>query len=262
MSHFSYYYIIHITLSISLVCNFLLAGSINCTICLLPLDKTFSIDAWGNVFHTEHENKGIFCHSCSRIISQGVTQGGYIYPDGRHLCSLCIATAVNSDSAIYSAFKSVISQLEKIGILDLSMNIPIKLVDIHQLNQEANKLAHAKLKGFTQINSGNGKYEFVNNIHISILSGLPRVEFEAILAHELLHVWLHQNKTKLSSEAEEGFCNLGRYLIYNNDQTQFSTIHLQSMEKDSDPIYGIEYRKMKAQLKKNGWDNLTSNLMN
>ena len=258
MNPFSYCYIISLVFS----CNFLLANSLNCTICLLPLDRTFSIDAWGNAFHTGHEDKGIFCHSCSRIISQGVTQGGYIYSDGRHLCSLCIATAVNSDSGIYSAFRSVIAQFEEIGISDLSINIPIKLVDIHQLNQEAGKLSHAKLKGFTQINPGNGQYEFDNKIHILILSGLPMIEFEAVLAHELLHVWLHQNQMELSPEAEEGFCNLGRHLIYKNDQTQFSTIHLLAMEKNPDPVYGIEYRKMKAQLEKKGWSNLISYMMN
>ena len=64
--------------------------------------------------------------------------------------------------------------------------------------------------------------------------GLPKIEFEAVLAHELLHVWINHNKIDLSFEEEEGFCNLGRYLIYNNDQTHFSNIHLKAMEKNQD----------------------------
>ena len=241
--------------------DFLLTNPQNCAICLQPLDSTFSIDAWGNSFHTKHENEGIFCHSCSRIISQGVTQGGYYYQDGRHLCSLCITTVINDDSTMQAAYESVLLQFYTAGILDAAKDIPISLVDIHQLNHEAGKLSHAKLKGFTRIKVINTINQSENKFHILILSGLPRIEFQAVLAHELLHIWLHQNQIRLSPEAEEGFCNLGRYLIYENDQTQFSIIHLRAMEKDPDPIYGKEYRKMKVHLKQKGWNNLISYLM-
>jgi len=78
----------------------------------------------------------------------------------------------------------------------------------------------------------------------------------------LLHVWLHQNKVTLSPASTEGFCNLGQYLIYQNDNTQFSTIHLQAMENSEDLSYGIEYRYFKAQLKKIGWKELISSIVN
>ena len=52
--------------------------------------------------------------------------------------------------------------------------------------------------------------------HIYILSNLHKVVFNAVLAHELLHTWLYDNQINLSPLAEEGFCNLGRYIIYNN----------------------------------------------
>ena len=117
MSSFSYYYkpIIRGFISI-FICSYLVAKTTNCSICLQPLDSTFSIDAWGNVFHSDHEQEGIFCHSCSRIISQGVTRGGYIYPDGRHLCSLCQITSVHEDSSILRAYHSVTTELEAVGI--------------------------------------------------------------------------------------------------------------------------------------------------
>ena len=242
--------------------DFLFTNPKNCSICLHSLDSLFSIDAWGNAFHTKHEHEGIFCHSCSRIISQGVTKGGYYYQDGRHLCSLCITTAVNNDSTIQADYKSVVLQCKKAGIPNVAENISIRLVDLHTLNHEAGKLAHARLKGFTQFKTWDTTIQDNNKFHISILSGLPRVEFQAVLAHELLHIWLHQHQIRLPQEVEEGFCNLGRHLIYENDQTKFSIIHLQAMENDLDPIYGTEYRKMKEQLKQKGWKNLISNLMN
>ena len=240
----------------------LVANPQHCSICLQPLDNIFSVDPWGNAFHTKHEHEGIFCHSCSRIISQGVTQGGYIYSDGRHLCRLCKITAVHDNSAIQSADKSVISQFDSVGITNIPNDIPISLVGLKQLNQKAGELSHIKLKGFTRIDPALDKaIQSVYSFQIFILFGLPRIEFEAVLAHELLHVWLQQNQIILSPATSEGFCNLGRYLIYNNDQTQFSMIHLLAMENDPDPIYGKEYLKMKVHLKQKGWNNLISYLM-
>ena len=241
----------------------LIANTQNCTICLQSINGQHSVDAWGNTFHTTHEHEGIFCHSCSRIISQGVTNGGYIYSDGRHLCSLCTITAVHNDSVIQVAYKSVIAQFNRVVITNISNDIPISLVDLKQLNQKAGELSHIKLKGFTRIDPVlDNTVQSVNSFQIFILFGLPRIELEAVLAHELLHSWLRKNQIRLSLEEEEGFCNLGRYLIYNNDQTQFSIIHLRAMENDPDPIYGKEYRKMKTHLKQKGWNNLISYLMN
>ena len=264
MSRFSYYYtFISRGYILIFLCTFLLANSQNCSICVQPLNSPFSVDAWGNAFHSKHENEGIFCHSCSRIISQGVTQGGFVYLDGRHLCSLCKITAVNDDSVINIAYKSVISQFEQVGITNISSDIPISLVYLQQLNQEAGQLSHIKMKGFTRIEPVlNKTTQPVNSFQIFILFGLPRIEFEAVLAHELLHVWLYQNKIILSPLSTEGFCNLGRYLIYQNDNTNFSTIHLQAMENSEDLAYGKEYRYLKAQLNKIGWKELISSITN
>jgi len=262
MSLFSNYYEFIIMGFISIfLFFFLLANPQDCSICLQPLESPFSIDSWGNAFHTAHENEGIFCHSCSRIISQGVTQGGYKYSDGRHLCSLCKITAVNDDSVIETSYQAVITQFEKVGILHIPTDIPIELVNLQQLNNKAREMSHTKLKGFTMIDPISIRTnQSINPYNISILFGLPKIEFEAVLAHELLHVWLHQNNITLSSQSTEGFCNLGSYLIYNNDNTRFSNNHLQAMSNFNNTVYGKGYRKMKVQLKKLGWKKLISNL--
>ena len=65
---------------------------------------------------------------------------------------------------------------------------------------------------------------------------------------------------QLSLEKTEGFCNLGSSLIYNNDSTQFSRIHLQAMESEPDPIYGGGFRSMKSRLDKLGWNKFLKKL--
>ena len=229
-----------------------------CTICLQVLTGEYSIDAWENPFHSHHANEGIFCHSCSRIISQGITQGGVRYTDGRHLCSLCQASVVESDSTIYSAYTSVIEQFIAVGIHNIPHNIPIKLINLIELNSKCSQ-SHVDLKGFTHTAH---KYKTQPNYTIFILFGLPQIEFEAVLAHELLHVWLDQNKIRLSPKKTEGFCNLGRYLIYQNNQSYFSKIHLKAMDNSKNSTYGIEYHKMKDKLEQIGWKILISDLRN
>ena len=230
-----------------------------CSICDLPLEQSFSIDVWGNQFHTYHEAEGIFCYSCSRIISQKITNGGYIFEDGRHLCSLCNVSAIHKSSDIKNSFDSVLEQLKLVGITGLSNKIPINLLNMHNLNN-LNNFSHSNTKGYTEIVLTNDKK--IHYASISILSGLPKIEFEAILAHELLHIWIKKNNINLDSKKEEGFCNLGSYLIYKNHNTKISKIHLQSMENNNDPIYGLEYRKIKKTLKNRGWENLIKSLLN
>ena len=164
---------------------------------------------------------------------------------------------------MYSAYQSVTAQLKAVGIINIPKNIPITLVDLHILNEKAGHLSHAKLKGFTHFpGKSYSKLQIDNPYHIYILSGLPQLEFEAVLAHEFLHIWLEINSLDLDIITAEGFCNLGRYLIYQNNQSYFSKIHLMAMDNTKNSTYGIEYRKMKDKLETIGWNILISDLRN
>ena len=228
-----------------------------CTICLQVMTGEYSVDAWKNPYHSYHNNDGIFCNSCSRIISRGITHGGFRYTDGRHLCSLCQISIVEDDSVIHAAYSSVIAQFKENGIRNIPEDISIELINLVGLNKKFDGKSHGNLKGFTHtyhIHKSQPSYM------IFILFGLPQIEFEAVLAHELMHVWLYRNHPTLQIEKIEGLCNLGSAIIYQNDGTHFSNIHLQAMENDPHAIYGDGYRKMKALLEKYGWNNLLSNL--
>ena len=233
--------------------NFIYSNEIKCAICSEIIKFEYSEDVWGNKFHTNHEEEGLFCHSCSRIISKGVTQGGFIYSDGRHLCSLCQATVVKSDNAIKKSLSKVILQLNEVGIILTSSDLLISIVELNELNKIFERSLESKLKGYTEINEIKKQSPKYN---IYILNGLPKVEFEATLAHELLHVWLNKNSFNLEKKIEEGFCNLGSYLIYKNNNTKFSKIHIESMESNPSVIYGSGFRYMKKILIENSWKDL------
>ena len=228
-----------------------------CSLCLEILSGEYLVDAWGNPFHKLHESKGIYCSSCSRIISEGVTQGGYKLDDGRFLCSLCQSNIVQSSSQIDVSKLKVLTLLQKIGIDGIKKTVPISIANRFLLQNLADEIASSNLKGFTKFSYNKLPFgNFASEYKIYILDRLPTIEFEAVLAHEYLHVWLYNNNIDLPPAQREGFCNLASAYIYEQNGSKFSEIHLNSMDADSDPNYGDGYRKMKIHLEKKGWKSL------
>tara|TARA_B110000467_G_scaffold157189_1_gene171635 strand:- start:744 stop:1616 length:873 start_codon:yes stop_codon:yes gene_type:complete len=232
-----------------------------CSLCLEILKGEYLIDAWGNPFHKEHEKNGIYCSSCSRIISEGVTQGGYNLNDGRFLCSLCQSNIIESIPQINTSKLKVLNLLQEIGIKGIKEEISITLGNRIFLQKTANEISSSHLKGFTEFSYLDSPFgKLVSKYEIYILDRLPAIEFEAVLAHEYLHVWLYEKNIELPPAEREGFCNLASAYIYENNGTTFSKIHLDSMDKDSHPNYGQGFRMMKFKLEQMGWKRLLHSL--
>ncbi|MDP6852744.1 MAG: protein DA1 [Candidatus Marinimicrobia bacterium] len=229
-----------------------------CAICLTHLDKEFSIDAWGNPYHSYHEQEGVFCSSCSRIISEGVTGGGFQFSDGRYLCSLCQSSLIEKENDIQSSFRSVRDQLNEVGFHNIPQTINITLVNGEELAGLSSKNGEKCLKGFTLVNTEKSTpfpYQ------LFLLFGLPKIEFEAVLAHELLHVWLLEHHIQLEKSRIEGFCNVGSALILENNNTKFAHIQLKAMHENPNPAYGNAFRSEFARVKQLGWIPYIENLM-
>lgn len=234
-----------------------------CDICSKPLDTKFILDPWGNRSHVKHGRKNTAtCDSCQRIISAKTSLGGYQYNDGRFICGICKETAIEHQVAVSVLIPDITGKLSAVGI-HVSPDIPVYLVDKKALRKKSGKKHAANTRGFTQcsIKYVNGKKEALKQT-VYVLTGLPRLEFEGVLAHELLHVWLNEHSIKLDDSRMEGFCNLGAMLIYQGDGTTLAQLLLQNMENDLDPAYGRGYREMKRQLEKMGWSGLIKALLN
>ncbi len=234
-----------------------------CTICTLPLENSYLIDPWGNKYHKYHSQDGVLCSSCSRVISEKITQGGYKFNDGRFLCSLCEASIIKTDSDINKSKNRVTKQLSSIGIFPFPDSISISTVDNSSLKRKSRSLHHNNLKGVTNIKIQHKPLRMVSRRYeINILNGLLKTEFEAVLAHELIHIWLTELDKNYSDIFTEGFCNLGSALIYDNDNTKFSRIHLKSMIENDDPVYGEGYRMCRKLLSQHGWSEFITRVKN
>lgn len=230
-----------------------------CSVCLKPIEGKYIRDPWNNIAHEKHGKQPTrLCSSCNRIISKSTSNGGYTYPDGRIVCGYCRRTAVDTQKDIQRSLKTVKKHLHAAGISPLPDDVPIHLVDKSFMKKKKNS---ANPKGFTlcELNYKNSRLVSRKQT-VYILNGLPKTEFEGVLAHEFVHVWLNQNSITMSDSKTEGFCNLGTMLIYEADKSALSRVLLENMEKDPHPEYGKGYRRMKKKLGKIGWPKLIHNI--
>ncbi len=231
-----------------------------CDICEGPLTGTYIDDFWGNSYHASHNSELPECHSCGRLICENLTRGGFKLSDGRHVCSICNETAVEGDFLLESSLDHVKRLLESNEIDGLPEDIPITLVDSHTL-KKLSKIYSDSVHGFTDhsMQTRNGRV-VSRESHIYILSHLPLTMFRAVLAHELLHVYLFEHDLDLRSDIREGFCNLGSEMVYEYSRSEYARFQLRNMQESQDPDYGIGYRKMSRELDKKGWRYLLETL--
>ena len=233
-----------------------------CVVCLKPIEGRHLVDAWGSKAHTNHGGIDVkLCESCGRIISKQNSHGGMTYADGRIICGICLETAVTDQKRSSEEQITVTGIFSSVGIAGIPKNIPLNLVDLNGLKQQSDGMYNASSRGFTRSNrytQPNGQLRTDHTIYI--LSGLPMIEFTAILAHEMLHVWLFSQKIVLSDRETEGFCNLGAMLVLQRSGTPFSRILLKKLETNPDPVYGNGFRIMRKKVNRLGWDGLLEEL--
>lgn len=250
---------------------------LTCALCGETIRGRYLYDHWGHKTHPEHGEGGekvpvLSCHVCARLIAPQADkpQSGRLLSDGRALCAPCHQSEIVSFAQIQAAKLEVIAQMHAVGFDYIPDYIKVELSEDQQLlNQRLRASPTGNIHGFTRTAQRNiPGYGLILEHSISVLGGLPRVAFMSVLAHELLHVWIHENNLRHLSHAEvEGFCNLGSALICHNAlkaETEYDAalarVLLQRMQEDPDPAYGEGYRAMAWRLQNQNWPALIAAL--
>ena len=240
--------------------NFILE---KCDICLQPIDDLFVEDNYGNTYHNYHRSTMPLCESCNRIISRNTTDGGVKINKERNICNLCFDYVIRDNMETNAIYKDIRKQLNSLGIENIPKEIPIRLVDSKNDLQKISKTFFPNgLQGYTKYDYQKiGKKKINENYTIFILSNLHEISFRAVLAHELLHVYLFNNNIALRKSLVEGFCNLGSEHVYRSfPENKIAKLKLESMFKDDDPEYGKGFRIMSSELESIGWKDLLNKL--
>jgi len=196
-----------------------------CNICYHSINNDYLKDLWGNIYHPEHKKDAQFCESCYRIISVAITDGGYIMPDERLICKLCYSSSIIDRKQADSNIMFVSDFLSENGIKINNNIYNINLIYKNEIKFNNDNSMH--YKGFTILESKNKSQ--VSNIFI--LKGMPEQEFNAILGHELMHIWISNNNLDIDEDLEEYYCNLVSKNIYKLDNSQFSNVKIEGINK-------------------------------
>jgi hypothetical protein len=225
------------------------AVSPKCGICGKTLEGTYIIDYYGNKYHSFHERDYERCTSCNRLISNSITKGGRSYSDGRSICNLCFPEAVLDQGRFSGLLEKVRIKLVDFGISLSTAQVSIKGVSLYELKNAAGNNFSENIKGFceTNITTTNGKGTKYSH-KIFVLNGLPVINIESIIAHELMHAWLAQNtKDNQSKSITEGSCNFISYLYLKKQNSDVRALQLiDGIEKDPSSVYGAGFRSIKS----------------
>ncbi len=226
-----------------------------CSLCNEVLQGSYLYDHWGQKAHPAHNGvETRQCHVCARLMAPA--HGGKLLSDGRGLCQGCCATEVQSFTQIQQAKREVLERMHSVGFAYIPDYIKVELSEDQQLlNARLKASPTGNIHGFTRTAQRHiPTYGLILEHSIHVLSGLPKIAFMGVLAHELLHVWIHEQGLHHLSHAEvEGFCNLGTALMLQSEDSDLARVLLQRMAEDPDPAYGDGYRAMAWRLTQLGW---------
>jgi len=210
------------TLLFALLTATALAAVERCAICGKELGEKF----YAMTDRVTEEKKHV-CSACADLPSNcflcGLPgTGEYVaMSDGRFLCARDAKTAVLDPAAAQALAAEVKDSLDRMFSRFLSFpskNVEITAVDRVNL-QELFKTAGdgyscPDVLGYIGPVTNAGKMHY----EMSLLTGLPRPQLKAVVAHEYTHAWVFENvppsrRRTLSHDAHEGFCELVAYMF-------------------------------------------------
>jgi len=227
-----------------------------CSYCEKGLVGRYYIDPWGQKVHAAHRLSA--CDTCHRYLIK--RSDANRLGDGRYQCSSCYGLGVRSPSDLHRIYLEVMGYLHSMNIKGFPQHVPVSMLDLSAMKRVSRSHSDNP-KGLTKTHIRKTGAQRALTHEIFVLYGLPRIEFKGVLAHELMHVWLHEHNIKLSSAQTEGLCNLATFFVYSQERSILAKYLLDAMKKNPDPIYGQGYRSMLAHVKSRGWQAFLNDLM-
>lgn len=227
--------------------------AIRCSVCGELITGNYITDFWGNIYHPDHQNEYPKCDYCGRLIAANLTGEGQVYPDGRHICGICLKTAVNDIGRATAIFSKVKLHLASVGIWVEDSDVSLHLVDRHEM-ADISKIDHEGNQAFIkyyEVTDENGHK--LRTYDIYILEGIPEISFIAAAAHELMHVWQYINAPADNDPALcEGSCNYASYLVLEHYPDKMAEYQKETIRQDQDKIYGDGFRRVSRLVEDHG----------
>jgi hypothetical protein len=225
-----------------------------CMACSQVITSGSYEDYWGGRYCAGHLETIPPCDFCGRLVAGPITGKGVRYPDGRILCGVCRPSAVTTEARAKALMSEVAAKMQSIGVTVDCEQVTVLLLGRDQLARLMNDPVHPML-GLTEYipipdDGGDIKTESFN---IMLLFGMPVVQAEAVLVHELMHVWLFgRGIIDIDEALREGSCHYAAYAYMDSLGSAESNYIKRAMISNLDPVYGRGFRDVKQYVETNG----------
>ncbi len=219
-----------------------------CAICGETIYGEYLTDIHGNTFHASHKDEYPVCEYCGRAIAPNTTGGGETYSDDRHVCAICLKSAVNDIKEAKDLMAQIIEELADKGIEIEEKRIPLQLVDRPKLRRKAGSSVDDPA-GYTSYRKQTALAGIWSrkDFEIFVLYGMPKAGFILTLGHELMHVWLFKNgESDMADILTEGSCQYAGMLAIGDLEGEDADMLRQTTMESPDPIYGEGLRLVDA----------------
>ena len=155
---------------------------------------------------------------------------------------------IKSTKDVSQVYTYVINVFKSYNI-DYMPHIPVLIISKEQMYQESGDRRTVGLAYTQTFYDGEQAFE------IHIISGLTKLDFAEVLAHEIMHTWINQNRINITSDADlEGLCNYASYIVLRSVNTTYAQNLISAMMCNPDPIYGEGFRNVKSMIEEIGFN--------
>lgn len=165
----------------------------------------------------------LICDECAQIKKRccrcglPVRDGFAETPDGRFVCKRDLPDTILKVEEARELFMDTRRELGRLygALLDLRQNdIAVSLFDVDYWNHEKGRPEAGRLhkRGFSNSRESGGKFYHT----VALYSGQSREAIAGVCAHEVTHLWLHENvpaKREIEPQTVEAICEIVAYKL-------------------------------------------------
>ena len=219
-----------------------------CALCRVLLVGQFSIaPLWNVPFCRKHE----ICECCCFPTTAAVT-------GQRAYCFRCQPTLVPDKSV---GLLRLVNVAQKLG-RDISSGGRGMIIPLDDISFTLNPVLRGTRLGECGVGYVTLKGKVVARTStVNIMSALPAIQFDEVVAHELTHAWFQLNNVQASRKVSEGIAELNAYWFLSKLESPVAKKLMQGLAKNPDQIYGRGFREAYRLERKLGWSEMSNRLL-